>query len=126
MASTSNQTDSLSYQLRDAIAGDVEQMSVLITELGYQTTAQEMETRFANINQNADYRTLVMVKDDRLVGMAGLLEWQDCLKAVGMKKMEVMCVYWLLLLIKITAGKAWVKSCFRKLKNGLSIWVLVQ
>jgi GNAT superfamily N-acetyltransferase len=69
-----NPIDNQPYRLRDAVKSDIEQMAALITELGYPTTIAEMETRFANISQNADYRTLVMVKDDRLVGMAGLVK----------------------------------------------------
>jgi GNAT superfamily N-acetyltransferase len=74
MASTSNQTDSLSYRLRDAVDSDAEQISVLITELGYPTTAHEIDTRFSDIKQDVNYRTLVMIKDDMIVGMAGLFK----------------------------------------------------
>ncbi|MGZ3753636.1 MAG: N-acetyltransferase family protein [Mucilaginibacter sp.] len=74
MVSISNQTGSQLYRVRDANSSDIEQMSVLITELGYPTTIHEMEIRFASISPNANYRTLVIVKDDLLVGMAGLVK----------------------------------------------------
>ena len=74
MVSISNRAGGELYWIRDADSNDIEQLSILITELGYPTTTHEMETRFTNINQSAIYRTLVMVKDDLLVGMAGLVK----------------------------------------------------
>jgi GNAT superfamily N-acetyltransferase len=58
--------------IRDACYDDVEGLTLLINELGYTTTLSDMENRFKNISAHADYRTIVAVKNDEIVGMAGL------------------------------------------------------
>ncbi len=60
------------YLIRDANEGDITRLSELITELGYPCTADEVQVRYANISKNSDYRTLVIVDDEFVVGMAGL------------------------------------------------------
>lgn len=43
-----------------------------MTDLGYPTTVGEMEIRFTNIAAHADYKTILAVLNDEVVGMAGL------------------------------------------------------
>jgi GNAT superfamily N-acetyltransferase len=62
------------YIVRDARAEDVSQLSVLITQLGYPCTAEEVQTRFDNVSQNPDYRTMVITDSDTVIGMAGLVK----------------------------------------------------
>lgn len=58
--------------IREAEITDVPALTDLIVQLGYSTTTPEMETRFANIHNHPDYKTLVAVVDDMVIGMAGL------------------------------------------------------
>jgi GNAT superfamily N-acetyltransferase len=43
-----------------------------MNELGYPTSAGEMLYRYKNIANHPDYRTIVAVKNNEIVGMAGL------------------------------------------------------
>jgi len=47
---------------------------MLITELGYPTTEEEMKGRFYNVDQHPDYQTFVAVVDTMVVGMIGLIK----------------------------------------------------
>lgn len=58
--------------IRDAHEGDIEELTLLMTDLGYPATLAEMQVRFKNIFAHADYRTIIAVIDDEVVGMAGL------------------------------------------------------
>jgi len=58
--------------IRDATATDIPQMAGLMTELGYPTTNEEMAARFEQISRHPDYRTLLVEKDGKVVGLAGL------------------------------------------------------
>jgi GNAT superfamily N-acetyltransferase len=58
--------------IRDAEESDLEQLTALMTDLGYPTTTEEFTVRFHNISAHPDYRTIVAALDDELVGMAGL------------------------------------------------------
>lgn len=58
--------------IRDAGSEDVPQMAVLMTELGYPTSTDQMAERFAMISRLPDYRTLVAEKGGQLAGMAGM------------------------------------------------------
>jgi GNAT superfamily N-acetyltransferase len=62
------------YIIRDAKLDDVEQLAVLLAQLGYPTTAAEVRIRISNINQNPDYRTLVVTEGDRVIGLTGLVK----------------------------------------------------
>jgi GNAT superfamily N-acetyltransferase len=58
--------------IRDAAFADLEELTALMTDLGYPTTLEEFKVRFENISAHADYRTIVAVADGEIVGMAGL------------------------------------------------------
>lgn len=58
--------------LREAEQSDIPALSVLMNELGYHTTEQEMEMRFLNLRSHPDYRTLVATIDNQVAGMIGL------------------------------------------------------
>lgn len=58
--------------IRQATKEDVVDLALLMEELGYPTTINEMEARFAKINANPSYHTLVAEKDDLIVGMMGM------------------------------------------------------
>lgn len=52
---------------------DINQLAALMGELGYPTTADDMEQRFLKIQSNAIYNTQVVEKDGVIVGMIGLM-----------------------------------------------------
>jgi GNAT superfamily N-acetyltransferase len=58
--------------VRDAHKGDLAELTALMTDLGYPATLPEFTVRFENISAHADYRTIVAVLNDEIVGMAGL------------------------------------------------------
>jgi GNAT superfamily N-acetyltransferase len=58
--------------IRDAHEGDIEVLTVLMNDLSYPTTVAEMRERFKPIVVHPDYRTILAVVDNEIVGMAGL------------------------------------------------------
>jgi len=58
--------------IRDAKYTDLEELTALMTDLGYPTTLEEFKIRFENISAHPDYRTLIAIADGEMVGMAGL------------------------------------------------------
>lgn len=62
------------YSIRDAQEGDIPQLTTLITQLGYPCTADEVLTRYTNVNQHPDYRTLVITDGDVAIGVAGVVK----------------------------------------------------
>ncbi len=58
--------------IRDAHDCDIEALTVLMNDLSYPTTVAEMRERFKSIVVHPDYRTILAVIDDEIVGMAGL------------------------------------------------------
>jgi len=58
--------------IRDAQPEDVEELTSLMTDLGYPTTLEEFKVRFENISAHPDYRTIVAIANGEMVGMAGL------------------------------------------------------
>lgn len=58
--------------IRDARPEDVEELTSLMTDLGYPTTVEEFRARFEHISAHPDYRTIVAVRGEEIVGMAGL------------------------------------------------------
>jgi GNAT superfamily N-acetyltransferase len=58
--------------IREATPADVVELAELMNELGYETTEKDMETRFRNIQRHADYKTLVAIIDQTIIGMVGL------------------------------------------------------
>jgi|SRR5690625_803259 len=59
--------------VRKAADKDITQLAVLMGELGYPTTAEEMELRFNKINSNPLYKTRVAEKNGAVVGMIGMM-----------------------------------------------------
>jgi GNAT superfamily N-acetyltransferase len=62
----------LEISIRDGLPSDVAAIASLMNELGYPTSVKEMKTRFENIHQHADFRTLVADVKKNTVGMLGL------------------------------------------------------
>lgn len=62
----------MEVSIRDAVTGDLTQLSLLINELGYPTSAGEMKSWFNLISRHPDYKTLVAVVDGEIAGLAGL------------------------------------------------------
>ncbi|WP_114938761.1 GNAT family N-acetyltransferase [Mucilaginibacter endophyticus] len=60
--------------LRDAHKGDVEIIADLMTDLSYPTTVAEMQVRMESIFVHPDYKTILAVYNDEIVGMAGLVK----------------------------------------------------
>jgi GNAT superfamily N-acetyltransferase len=58
-------------RIRAATIADAARLAVLVTALGYPTTAAEMEGRLAAILALPEYATFVAVRDDEIVGLAG-------------------------------------------------------
>ncbi|WP_017185018.1 GNAT family N-acetyltransferase [Alkalibacillus haloalkaliphilus] len=59
--------------IRDAKREDIESLAHLMGELGYPTTAEEMNHRMMKINSSDDYRTLVYEHNGKVIGMTGLI-----------------------------------------------------
>lgn len=60
--------------LRDADTADTDDLALLMNELGYPTTAEEMKIRFEAIVDHPDYKTLLAVFNEEIVAMAGLIK----------------------------------------------------
>jgi GNAT superfamily N-acetyltransferase len=60
--------------IRQATEADVPALALLMDELGYPTTAAEMQTRYKAFSAHPDYATWVAVCNKQVVGMTGLLK----------------------------------------------------
>lgn len=58
--------------IREAEIKDIVALTDLMNELGYETTADEMKTRFTNIQNHPDHKTFVAVVNGQIAGMAGM------------------------------------------------------
>lgn len=58
--------------IRAAEGGDAPALAELMTQLGYQTTADEMRLRLQPIFHDPDFTTLVAVEENEVCGMIGL------------------------------------------------------
>lgn len=58
--------------IRDANVDDIQEITLLMSDLGYPATAAEMRARFKDIFAHTDYRTILAVAGTEIVGMAGL------------------------------------------------------
>jgi GNAT superfamily N-acetyltransferase len=58
--------------IKYAIIEDIEALTLLMGDLGYPTSVIDMQARFENIAAHPDYKTIVAVLDNEVVGMAGL------------------------------------------------------
>lgn len=59
---------------RDSIDKDIPALAHLTIELGYPTTATEMQDRMRIILQNNDYKTVVAVKGEKVLGYIGMFK----------------------------------------------------
>jgi GNAT superfamily N-acetyltransferase len=78
--------------VRKANLNDTLILAQLMTQLGYPTTADEMQQRLEIILQKEDYQTLVAVTDNVIVGVIGMLKmylWELAIPAV---KIQVLVV----------------------------------
>ena len=60
-----------SVVIRDAVLGDSEWISELVTELGYPTTPEAMQDRLRMILSDPSYATFVADAGDNVIGVAG-------------------------------------------------------
>ncbi len=58
--------------IREAETTDLFALGELMNELGYDTTMDEMKTRFENIHNHKDYKTFIATNDTEILGMVGL------------------------------------------------------
>jgi ribosomal protein S18 acetylase RimI-like enzyme len=58
-------------RIRDAELSDAAELAALSSELGYETTGAEMESRLVSILKDPRYKTLVALKDEKICGMLG-------------------------------------------------------
>jgi GNAT superfamily N-acetyltransferase len=58
--------------IRDANVDDIEEITLLMTDLGYPATVVEMQARLKDIFAHDDYRTILAIAGTEIVGMAGL------------------------------------------------------
>lgn len=58
--------------IREAAPTDVFPLTELMNELGYDTTINEMKTRFENIQNHHDYKTFIATDGTVILGMVGL------------------------------------------------------
>jgi ribosomal protein S18 acetylase RimI-like enzyme len=63
----------LDLAIRAAEINDAAALAQLMSELGYETTESEMQTRMARISADDRYRTFVAVLDGKVCGMIGTL-----------------------------------------------------
>jgi len=59
--------------IRDAVAADVEAITLLMGDLGYPAQPDEMQPKLKNIFAHPDYRTIVAELDGEIVGFSGLM-----------------------------------------------------
>ncbi|WP_340031474.1 GNAT family N-acetyltransferase [Paenibacillus sp. FSL K6-1122] len=63
---------SLDVTIRHSSPTDLQDMVILMDQLGYPTTYAEMEERYAHISADANFTTLVAEARGRVVGLIGL------------------------------------------------------
>jgi GNAT superfamily N-acetyltransferase len=59
--------------IRDAGEGDIEAITLLMGDLGYPSSVNEMQVKLKNVFSHPDYRTIVAVLNDEVVGFSGLM-----------------------------------------------------
>ena len=60
--------------IRDFIEQDIPDLAHLMIELGYPTKEEEMSSRIKNNISNKDYKTIVAVSNNKVVGLIGLIK----------------------------------------------------
>lgn len=58
--------------IRTATIEDIYAITLLLADLGYPATADEVRLRFKNISQNSDYKTLLALAGEEVTGMIGM------------------------------------------------------
>src|SRR5438128_3449293 len=66
-----SETKDVDVTIRDAETADAEALADLMTQLGYETRASEMEMRMEAIRVNKNYATFVAVSKGKVCGMIG-------------------------------------------------------
>lgn len=62
----------IEFTIKEATPTDTATLANLMTVLGYETTPEEMKTRYDNIIIHPDYKTFVATTSTEIVGMIGL------------------------------------------------------
>lgn len=60
--------------IRDAGEDDMEALTLLMDDLGYQVPLNDMKVRLKNILAHPDYKTIVAVLNGEIVGFSGLMK----------------------------------------------------
>lgn len=60
--------------IRDACEDDIEAIALLMDDLGYPTSVSEMQNKIKNIFLHPDYRTIVALLNNEIVGFSGLMK----------------------------------------------------
>ena len=63
----------LKVWLRDATIEDIPQIANLMSHLGYPTPVEEMEVKMLQILAHPDYRTILAIYQNEVVGFSGLM-----------------------------------------------------
>lgn len=65
----------MTVSLRNAVQDDIPFLTLLMADLGYPTSENQVQTRFDHISGHEDYRTVVAVTENgEVAGMIGLLK----------------------------------------------------
>lgn len=62
----------MTIEIRVLQPADLTDLIELMSELGYPTTLEELTKRFGLLRKHVDYETLVAVKDNQVIGFAGV------------------------------------------------------
>ncbi|EPD53564.1 GNAT family N-acetyltransferase [Paenisporosarcina sp. FSL H8-0542] len=62
----------MTIEIRTVQSSDYEDLLELMAELGYPTSLEELTKRFELLLSHTEYETLVVVKNNQLIGFAGL------------------------------------------------------
>jgi GNAT superfamily N-acetyltransferase len=62
------------FYIRDAHESDIEAITLLMHDLGYPNTVEEMTVKMKNIFSHFDYRTILAVLNGEVVGFSGLMK----------------------------------------------------
>ncbi len=59
---------------RDAVYSDCESLAMLMTQLGYPSTKEQMQDRYTIIKKQEDYKTIIAEMDGKIIGMSGMIK----------------------------------------------------
>lgn len=62
----------MTIEIRSIQPTDFKDIVVLMSELGYPTTLEELTNRFCELQKHRDYEAIVAIKDNHVIGFAGL------------------------------------------------------